>query len=101
MFKSWSCCDGKEMQKRKRDARAKLLFGKSKPIAFLPFLLTSPLSLLKLSNNNYETNLWCSLRKDKVVWMHSQMRGWILLKWMDIYEEELKTIIISKAVMIL
>ena len=67
----------------------------------LPFLLTSPLSLLKLPHSNYETNLWCSLRKDKVVWMHSQMCGWILLKWMDIYEEELKTIIISKAVKIL
>ena len=66
---------------------------------FLPFLLMSPLSLLKLPNKNYETNLWCSLRKDKVVWMHSQMCGWILLKWMDIYEEELKTIIISKTVM--
>ena len=57
--------------------------------------------MLKLPNSNYETNLWRSLRKDKVVWMHSQMCGWILLKWMDIYEEELKTIIRSKAVKIL
>jgi len=35
---------------KKRDARAKLLFCQSKPIAFLPFSLTSPSSLLsKLS----------------------------------------------------
>ena len=34
--------------KKKRDARAKLLFCQSKPIALLPFSLTSPLSLLKL-----------------------------------------------------
>ena len=33
---------------KKRDARAKLLFYQSKPIAFLPFSLTSPSSLLKL-----------------------------------------------------
>ena len=33
---------------KKRDARAKLLFCQSKPIAFLPFSLTSPSSLLKL-----------------------------------------------------
>ena len=33
---------------RKRDARAKLLFCRSKPTAFLPFSLPSPLSLLKL-----------------------------------------------------
>ena len=32
---------------KKRDARAKLLFCKDKPIAFLPFSLLSPLSLLK------------------------------------------------------
>ena len=31
---------------KKRDAHAKLLFCQSKPIAFLPFLSTSPLSLL-------------------------------------------------------
>ena len=36
---------------KKRDARAKLLFCQSKPIAFLPFLLTSPSSLLKLPSN--------------------------------------------------
>jgi len=35
---------------KKRNARAKLLFGQSKPIDFLPFSLTSPSSLLKLSN---------------------------------------------------
>ena len=33
---------------KKRDARAKLLFCQFKPIAFLPFSLTSPSSLLKL-----------------------------------------------------
>ena len=33
---------------KKRDARAKLLFCQSKPIAFLSFLFTSPSSLLKL-----------------------------------------------------
>ena len=32
---------------KKRDARAKLLFCKDKPIAFLPFSLSSPSSLLK------------------------------------------------------
>ena len=32
----------------KRDARAKLLFYQSKPVDFLPFLLPSPSSLLKL-----------------------------------------------------
>ena len=35
---------------KKRDARAKLLFCQSKPIAFLPFSLTSPSSLLELPN---------------------------------------------------
>ena len=35
---------------KKRDARAKSLFCQSKPIAFLPFLLTSPSSLLKNPN---------------------------------------------------
>ena len=33
---------------KKRDARAKLLFCQSKPIAFLPFSFSSPSSLLKL-----------------------------------------------------
>ena len=33
---------------KKRDARAKLLFCQFKPIAFLPFSLPSPSSLLKL-----------------------------------------------------
>ena len=42
--------DGKEIEK-KRAAREKLLFCQSKPIAFLPFLLTSRPSLLKLPNN--------------------------------------------------
>ena len=32
---------------KKRDARAELLFCQSKPIAFLPFSLTTPSSLLK------------------------------------------------------
>ena len=35
---------------KKRDARAKLLSRRCKPIAFLPFLLPSPSSLLKLPN---------------------------------------------------
>ena len=35
---------------KKRDARAELLFCPSQPIAFLPFSLTSPSSLLKLPN---------------------------------------------------
>ena len=35
---------------KKRDARAKLLFYRSKPVAFLPFSNTSPSSLLKLPN---------------------------------------------------
>ena len=33
-----------------RDAHAKLFFGQSKPIAFLPFLLPLPFSLLKFPN---------------------------------------------------
>ena len=39
--------------RKKRDARAGLLFSQSKPrpIAFLPFSLTSSSSLLKLRNN--------------------------------------------------
>ena len=36
---------------KKRDARAKLLFCQSKPIAFLRFSLPSPSSLLKLPND--------------------------------------------------
>ena len=38
---------------KKRDARAKLLFCQSKPIAFLPFSLPSPLSLLKLAISGF------------------------------------------------
>ena len=34
---------------KKRDGRAELLFYQSKPIAFMPFSLTSPSSLLELS----------------------------------------------------
>ena len=37
---------------KKRDARAKLLFCQSKLIAFSPFSLTSPSSLLKLPNDD-------------------------------------------------
>ena len=37
---------------KKRDARAELLFGQSKPSLVLPFSLTSPLSLVELNNNN-------------------------------------------------
>ena len=40
---------------RKRDVRAKLLFCQCKPIAFLPFSLTSPSSLLKLLIISNET----------------------------------------------
>ena len=40
---------------KKCDARAESLFYESKPIAFLPFLLTSPSSLLKLPNRLYRT----------------------------------------------
>ena len=48
-FTLYSCSDGKEMYK-KPSRRAKLLSCRSKPIAFLPFLLPSPSSLLKLPN---------------------------------------------------
>ena len=44
-FPSWSCNDGKEMYKK-----AWCTFCQSKPITFLPVSLTSPWSLLKLSN---------------------------------------------------
>ena len=37
---------------KKRDARAELLFGQSKPSLVLPFSLTSPSSLLELNDNN-------------------------------------------------
>ena len=37
---------------KKRDARAELLFGQSKPSLVLPFSLTSPLSLVELNNND-------------------------------------------------
>ena len=37
---------------KKRDARAELLFGQSKPSLVLPFSLTSPSSLLELNNND-------------------------------------------------
>ena len=37
---------------KKRDARAGLLFCQSKPIAVLPFSLTSPSSLRELNNND-------------------------------------------------
>ena len=37
---------------KKRDARAELLFGQSKPSLVSPFSLTSPSSLLELNNNN-------------------------------------------------
>ena len=48
-FTLQSCNDNREMYK-KRDARAKLLFCLSIPIAFLPFSLASSLSLRKLLN---------------------------------------------------
>ena len=37
---------------KKRNARAELLFGQSKPSLVLPFSLTSPLSLVELNNND-------------------------------------------------
>ena len=40
----------RKVHKVKRDARSELLFCQSKPIAFLPFLLPSSSSLLKLPN---------------------------------------------------
>ena len=42
---------------KKRDARAKLLFYQSKPIAFLPFSLTSPYSFAKAPYRGIR-NLW-------------------------------------------
>ena len=39
---------GRKKCKKRRDARTKLLFFQSKPIAFLMFSLPSPSSLLKL-----------------------------------------------------
>ena len=42
------------MDKKKRNARAKLLFCSSKPFAFLSFSLPSPSSLLKLPNKDTE-----------------------------------------------
>ena len=40
----------RSVQKKKGDARARLLFCQSKPYCFLPFSLMSPSSLLKLPN---------------------------------------------------
>ena len=48
-FTLQSCSDRQEMYK-KCDARAKLLFGQSKPIAFFPSSLLLPSLLLKLLN---------------------------------------------------
>ena len=42
---------------KKRDARTKLLFCQSKPIAFLTFSLLPPSSLLRLSKNVREKTL--------------------------------------------
>ena len=47
--------DGKKKCTKKRDARAKLFFCQSKAIAFLPFSLLSPSSLLKVPSNNTGT----------------------------------------------
>ena len=49
-FTLLTCNDSKEMCKN-GDARTMLLCCQSKPIAFLPFSLPSPSSLLKLSND--------------------------------------------------
>ena len=43
---------------KKRDARAKLLFCLSKPIAFLPFSLPSPSPLCKLPIDGFVTGLY-------------------------------------------
>ena len=53
-FTLQSCNDGQEMYrfKRKCNARAELLFCKSKPTAFLPFSLPSPSSLSFLFNKH-------------------------------------------------
>ena len=56
---------------KKRDARAKLLFCQSKPIAFLPYFLTSPSSLLKLPGGKINNNLSKGSR--------SRFRPWGLL----------------------
>ena len=43
---------------KKHDARAKLLFYQSKPIAFVPFSFMLPLSLLKLPLENVMPINW-------------------------------------------
>ena len=50
---------------KKRDARAKLLFCQSKPIAFLPFALPSPSSLLELPKSEQIQGLIGILPKKK------------------------------------
>ena len=50
IFTLWSCSNRKEMHKKSVMHVQMLLFCQSKPIAFLPFSLTWPLSLLKLLN---------------------------------------------------
>ena len=56
-----SCSDDKKKGTKKRDARAELLFFLIKPVAFLPFSLPSPSSLLiKFS----DVKLFCQLLKD-------------------------------------
>ena len=71
-----SCSDGKKMYK-KRDARAELLFRQSKPIAFLPFSMTSPLSSLKppIPDHAWKTTLKTRLGQVKYHMLHQNQRS--------------------------
>ena len=62
------------MYKKKRDARAKLLFCQSKPIALLPFSLTSPSSLLRPKT----TIVQCKQRAKKVVYGSPELVDFVL-----------------------
>ena len=53
---------------KKRDARAKFLFCQSKPIAFVPFSLPSPSSLVKLPNVSDRT-LRLNTRKSHLIFL--------------------------------
>ena len=59
---------------KKRDARAKLLFCQSNPIVFLPFLLPSPSSLLKLSVIS-QGNQWWRLEMSVLVFSQATMQS--------------------------
>ena len=51
---------------KKRDARAKVLFSQSKPIAFLPSSLTSPSSLLKLPIERKKNSIHIELKLEEL-----------------------------------